>query len=94
MDYQTYAFEILAKNDLSGELFKCDSAFLPDGSCMCVYPASAATIAEHGQCVVSGDDVLQYLGYAGIPVAGYAGILVGIIVLYRLITYAVLAIRR
>jgi ABC-type multidrug transport system ATPase subunit len=83
MDYQTFSFEILAKNDL-----------LPDGSCQCTYPPSAATIAEFGQCKVSGADVLQYLGYGGIPVGGYAGILVGIFVLYRVFLWALLKIRR
>ncbi|TXT03823.1 hypothetical protein VHUM_04344 [Vanrija humicola] len=85
MDYQTYAFELLAKNDLKGLLFNCNSATLPTGECMCTYPASAATIAQHGQCVVSGQDVLDYLGFGGIPMGGYAGILIGIIVLYRVV---------
>ncbi len=94
MDYQTFSFEILAKNDLLGEVFSCNTGVLPDGSCQCTYPPSAATIAEFGQCKVSGADVLQYLGYGGIPVGGYAGILVGIFILYRVFLWALLKIRR
>lgn len=67
---------------------------------MCTYPASATTITQHGQCVVSGQDVLdvsschvaasralltraQYLEFGGIPMGAYAGILIGIVVIYR-----------
>ncbi|GMK57266.1 hypothetical protein CspeluHIS016_0401000 [Cutaneotrichosporon spelunceum] len=94
MDFQTFAFEILAKNDLFGEVFICDTGVLPDGSCQCTYPPSEATIATYGQCKVSGEDVLQYLGFAGINVGGYAGILVGILVVYRLVLWVALKLRR
>lgn len=94
MDYQKYAFEILTKNDLVGEVFTCDTGKLPDGSCSCAFPPSAATIAQYGQCKVSGQDVVDYLQFGGIPVAGYAGIIVGIIVLYRFLLWAILKIRR
>jgi hypothetical protein len=94
MDFQKYAFEILVKNDLVGEVFKCDSATLPDGGCMCVYPASAATIAKYGECVVSGQDVIDYLDFGNINVGAWVGILVGIIVLYRVVMYGILTIRR
>ncbi|KLT44207.1 P-loop containing nucleoside triphosphate hydrolase protein [Cutaneotrichosporon oleaginosum] len=93
-DYQTYAFEILAKNDFMGEVFNCNTGVLPDGSCQCTFPPSAATLAKYGQCKVSGEDVLQYLGYAGIPVGGYAGILVGIFVVYRILLWVLLKLRR
>lgn len=94
MDYQTFAFEILAKNDLVGEVFDCNTAKLPDGACSCVYPPSAATLTQYGECKVSGQDVIDYLEFGGIPVAGYAGIIVGIIVLYRFLLWAFLKIRR
>jgi ABC-type multidrug transport system ATPase subunit/ABC-type multidrug transport system permease subunit len=94
MDYQAFSFDILVKNDLVGEVFKCDSAFLPDGSCNCVYPASAETIAKYGRCYVSGQDVIDYLEFGGISIGAYAGIVVGIIFFYRLATYLWLRIRR
>lgn len=94
MDYQTFAFEILAKNDFVGEVFNCDSAKLPSGDCSCVFPASAETIAQYGQCKVSGQDVIDYLEFGGISIGGYAGIIVSIIVLYRVMLYLLLLIRR
>lgn len=94
MDFQTFAFDILVKNDLVGEVFRCNSAFLPDGTCNCVYPASQATLDAYGQCAVSGQDVIDYLEFGGIPVGGYAGILVGIIVLYRIFLYLALYFQR
>lgn len=94
MDYQTFAFEILAKNDLVGEVFNCDSATLPNGDCSCVFPPSAATLAQYGACKVSGQDVIDYLGFGGISIGGYAGIIVGIVVLYRVLLYLLLLIRR
>jgi len=94
MDYQAFSFDILVKNDLVGEVFRCDSATLPDGTCSCVYPASAATIAKYGACHVSGQDVIDYLEFGGIPVGGYAGIIVGIIVFYRVLTYLWFLVRR
>lgn len=94
MDFQTFAFDILVKNDLVGEVFKCNSAFLPSGDCNCVYPASAKTIELYGQCRVSGQDVIDYLEFGGISVGGYAGILVAIIVLYRVLLYLALYFQR
>lgn len=94
MDFQTFAFNILVKNDLVGEVFKCNSATLPNGDCSCVYPASAKTMELFGQCRVSGQDVVDYLEFGGIDVAGYAGILVAIIVLYRILLYLALYFQR
>ncbi len=57
IDYQTYAFNILAKNDLSGLTFDC--AELADGSCHCNYPSS---LQAAGECKVAGEDVLKVRG--------------------------------
>ncbi|WOO83149.1 ABC transporter G family member 11 [Vanrija pseudolonga] len=91
MDYQTYAFEILAKNDLVGVVFKCRN-FFPGSTtdCNCVYPASQETIDMYGKCAVTGQDVIDYLGFGGISVTGYAFILLGIFVLYRFFLYIAL----
>lgn len=94
MDFQTFAFDILVKNDLVGEVFKCNSAFLPSGDCNCVYPASAKSIELYGQCRVSGQDVIDYLEFGGIPLGGYAGILVAIFVFYKLCLYLALYFQR
>ncbi|EJT48418.1 hypothetical protein A1Q1_02550 [Trichosporon asahii var. asahii CBS 2479] len=94
MDFQTFAFDILVKNDLVGEVFKCNSAFIPSGDCNCVYPASATSLELYGQCRVSGQDVIDYLEFGGISVGGYAGILVAIICIYRVCLYFALYFQR
>ncbi|KAL1409285.1 hypothetical protein Q8F55_006118 [Vanrija albida] len=89
MDYQTYAFELLVKNDLVGLAFNCVNK-LQDGACNCVYPPSAATISALGQCHVSGQDVIDNLGFGGIPMTGYAFVLVGIFIILRVLLYIAL----
>jgi hypothetical protein len=58
MDYQTYAFELLANSDLRGLVFTCDSGFCP-------YPSSI------GNSQVSGEDVLHALAIEGISYGRY-----------------------
>lgn len=91
MDYETFAFEAMAKNDLLGTVFKCNSGTLPDGSCACVFAPSAETIAKYGECMVSGRDVLDYLRFGGLSTGAYVGILISIIVIYRVLMYVALA---
>lgn len=54
-DRKTYAFELLAKNDLAGLVFQCDTAVDRVGQCSCAYPSSSLASA----CQVSGEDVLE-----------------------------------
>lgn len=90
MDYQTYAFELLANSDLRGLDFDCD----PSG---CPYPSSS------GPNMVSGQDVLNSLDIGGISYGAWGeqiiqsrgyltdaythsqpvGILLAILVIYR-----------
>ncbi|KAJ9092986.1 hypothetical protein QFC20_007229 [Naganishia adeliensis] len=70
MDYQTYAFELLANSDLRGLDFDCD----PSG---CPYPSSS------GPNMVSGQDVLNSLHIGGISYGAWAGILLAILVVCR-----------
>lgn len=58
MDYQTYAFELLANSDLRGLNFSCE----PSG---CPYPSSV------GPGMVSGYDVLSSLDIGGISYGTY-----------------------
>lgn len=81
MDYQTYAFELLANSDLRGLNFSCE----PSG---CPYPSSV------GPGMVSGYDVLSSLDIGGISYGTYAGILVAILVIYRVALWAALRFRR
>lgn len=70
MDYQKYAFELLANSDLRGLTFNCASTGCP-------YPSSI------GAGMVSGQDVLDELRIGGIDYGAWAGILVGIVFIYR-----------
>lgn len=84
MDYQRYAFELLTNSDLRGLTFQCERT--SDGSCTCAYPSTSS-------CTVSGDDVLDYLDIRGISYASWVGIMVSIIVLYRIALYYALRLR-
>ncbi|KAK0206482.1 P-loop containing nucleoside triphosphate hydrolase protein [Desarmillaria ectypa] len=86
MDYQRYAFELITNSDLRGLTFQCERS--SDGSCSCAYPSSTPD-----SCTVSGDDVLEYLDIRGISYASWVGIMVSIIVIYRIALYYALRLR-
>lgn len=54
MDYQTYAFDLLVRNDFVGQILPCPVQ--PDGTCLCPIPSS---LVSQGTCAVTGNDVLQ-----------------------------------
>ncbi|GHJ89438.1 hypothetical protein NliqN6_5840 [Naganishia liquefaciens] len=81
MDYQTYAFELIANSDLRGLMFRCEASGCP-------YPSSI------GPGMVSGYDVLDDLGIGGINYGAWCGILVGILVLYRVALWMALKLIR
>lgn len=86
IDYETYAFAILVKNDFKGLIFSCQGS-IQAGNCNCSFPS---TLIEKGQCAVSGTDVLNALEINGISITLYAFILLIITVVYRVMFYAVL----
>lgn len=51
-DYQTFAFEILVRNDVKGLEFQCP---IIDGICSCPF---ASTIQSATNCAVAGNDLL------------------------------------
>ncbi|KAJ3316122.1 hypothetical protein HDU76_002067, partial [Blyttiomyces sp. JEL0837] len=79
MDYQTYAFELLANNDLTGVNFTCGSNPTVPNGCQCAYPSSTPET-----CTVSGSDVLNYLQINNISYGKWVAILCGIILIYRI----------
>lgn len=89
IDFQTYAFDLLTYNDFHGLVLACQT--LPDNSCFCDYPSS---LVAQGQCALAGDDVLQALGIGGVSFGLYATILVIIALVYRVLLYVVLVLRR
>lgn len=89
IDYETYAFNLLVKNDLSSVLFSC-SGSVADNTCQCQYPSS---LIPQGICAVKGEDVLQALGIDGFNITLYAFILLIITIVYRVLFYVVLKVQ-
>ncbi|GAA6021383.1 hypothetical protein JCM8202_003594 [Rhodotorula sphaerocarpa] len=89
MDYQTYAFDLLVRNDFVGQILPCPVQ--PDGTCLCPIPSS---LVSQGTCAVTGNDVLQDLDIAGISDGLYVGILLIIIFVYRFAMWLVLIWRK
>lgn len=59
--------------------------------CSCPFPSTIATATN---CALSGNDVIANLGYTGVNDGLYAGILIIIIVIYRLMMWGVLEWRK
>ncbi|KAL8278129.1 hypothetical protein RQP46_009453 [Phenoliferia psychrophenolica] len=76
IDFQTFAFELLTRNDLIGLTFDCPTIA---GVCSCPYPSSLTP---------------EDLGYAGVSDGLYVGILLIIIVVYRLALWGVLVMKK
>ncbi|TDL28023.1 P-loop containing nucleoside triphosphate hydrolase protein [Rickenella mellea] len=89
IDYQTYAFDLLVVNDFRGLVYDCQT--LADGSCHCDYPSS---LVSQGICQVRGDDVLNALGIGGINSGLYAGILLAITLVFRILLYVILVFKK
>ncbi|KAE8198143.1 hypothetical protein CF328_g3636 [Tilletia controversa] len=87
IDYETWAFQLLVRNDLSGLVFPC-AGEIAARTCQCSFPSSL--IAE-GQCAVSGEDVIRSLNFSSVSAVQASFILVSIIVVYRLAFWAILA---
>ena len=86
---QTYAFDLLVRNDFRGITLACTT--LSDGTCFCDYPSS---LISTGQCALAGDDVLKALGIDGFNFNVYAVILLLITLLYRFLFYLVLVFKK
>ncbi|KAF8877438.1 P-loop containing nucleoside triphosphate hydrolase protein [Infundibulicybe gibba] len=83
IDYQRYAFELLANSDFRGLTFKCNTII--NGACACAYPTSTPET-----CTVSGADVLKYLDIGSISYGKWAAILFSINIIYRIALFFVL----
>lgn len=55
MDYETYSFQLLVNNDLSGLVFTCGGE-VGQGTCDCMYQSE---LQVQGECAFRGDDVLD-----------------------------------
>ncbi|KAE8258035.1 hypothetical protein A4X13_0g1947 [Tilletia indica] len=87
IDYETWAFQLLVRNDLTGLVFPCVGD-IAARTCQCSFPSS---LIAQGQCAVSGEDVIRSLNFSNISTVQASFVLVAIIVVYRLAFWAVLA---
>ncbi|GAA5834755.1 hypothetical protein JCM3766R1_003228 [Sporobolomyces carnicolor] len=86
IDYQTYSFNLLVKNDFTGRTLACRTI---QGVCSCPIPSSLTP----QQCALTGDDVVRDLNISGTE--GFSvGILVLILVVYRVLFYVALRLRK
>lgn len=82
-DYQKYVFEGMMVNEFSGRAYSCGSG------CRCMYQTELAD-----QCLIAGDGVLAVYGYEAGYLGKNVGVMVSIIVGYRVAAWLVLLWRR
>jgi len=83
IDYQGYVFEGMMTNEFHGR------SYSGGRDCRCLYPS-----ALESECRIAGDAVLSSYGYRTGRMGTVVGILVGIMVVYRLLGWIVLYMRR
>ncbi|KAM5472140.1 hypothetical protein MferCBS49748_001588 [Microsporum ferrugineum] len=83
IDYQTYVFQGMMVNEFSSRVFDCGK------SCQCMYTSELAS-----QCKISGEGVLNSFGYATDKQAQWAGILISITAVYRILGWIVLYMKK
>jgi hypothetical protein len=70
-------------NEFAGSTYSCGTG------CACMYDTPLAT-----QCKIAGEGVLDTYGYADESMSKGVGILIAIVVVYRLLGWLALALRR
>jgi hypothetical protein len=83
IDYQTYVFQGLLVNEFTDRTYSCGQG------CHCMYTTKLAS-----QCKISGKGVLATFGITTDQTGTWVGILIGIVAVYRLLGWVVLAVRR
>ncbi|CAG8351186.1 unnamed protein product [Penicillium salamii] len=83
IDYQAYVFQGMMVNEFSKRNYSCGAG------CQCMYTTDLAE-----QCLIRGTGVLESYGYATGRTGKWAGILVGIIAVYRLLGWIALYLRK
>lgn len=82
IDYQAYVFQGMMVNEFKGRSYDCES--LPAGDCRCMYSSSLES-----ECKIAGTAVLDEYGYSLGNEGKWVGIMIAIIVVYRLLGWAV-----
>eukprot|EP00299_Pterocystis_sp_00344_P018019 c9009_g1_i3.p1 GENE.c9009_g1_i3~~c9009_g1_i3.p1 ORF type:complete len:397 (-),score=100.79 c9009_g1_i3:32-1222(-) len=84
LSYQKYSFEALVKRGFGGFVFDtCDQ-------CQCMFPSTQENM---NLCRFTGEDVLSEYDYDEVNEDHWVGVLVGMIVFYRIMFYLVLKYR-
>jgi hypothetical protein len=87
IDYQAYVFQGMMVNEFGSRTYDCDQ--LPGGGCHCNYVTEL-----QDQCKIDGKGVLDFYGYNPNKTNLWIGILIAIIVVYRLLAWMVLFLRK
>jgi ABC-2 type transporter len=83
IDYQSYVFQGMMVNEFKNRSYSCG-----DG-CQCIYQSELAS-----QCRISGTAVLDQYGYKTGKTGEWVGILLAIVLGYRLLGWVVLSLRK
>lgn len=86
IDYQAYVFQGMMVNEFKSRNFSCAHS---GDQCHCMYSS-----ALQDQCMIAGPAVLQEYGYALGREGKWAGIMIAIIVVYRLLGWLVTWLRK
>ncbi|KAI4723664.1 putative ABC transporter [Aureobasidium sp. EXF-10727] len=87
IDYQAYVFRGMMVNEFDGRTYRCAGNVVT--GCSCAYESELS-----GQCKIDGRAVLQYYDYPTGQLGKTVGIMVGIIVVYRVLGYLALRFRK
>ncbi|CAD6962225.1 unnamed protein product [Tilletia controversa] len=79
--------ELKSVLDVAGLVFPC-TGDIAARTCQCTFPSSL--IAE-GQCAVSGEDIIRSLNFSNVSTVKASFIIAAIILVYRLVFWAILA---
>jgi len=83
IDYQAYVFRGMMVGEFESRDYSCGEG------CRCMY-----TSRLEGQCLIEGKAVLEQYGFAGQGMGKYVGIMLGIILGYRVLGWVVLWARK
>ncbi|KAK4546592.1 hypothetical protein LTR36_001809 [Oleoguttula mirabilis] len=87
-DYQAYVFQGMMVNEFSARTYKCGVVSGQEG-CTCLYAS-----ALEDQCEIAGSAVLKEYGYALDRQGQWVGIMVAIVLGYRLAAWLAMSIRK
>lgn len=87
IDYQAYVFRGMMVNEFDGRTYRCAGDVVT--GCSCAYESELS-----GQCKIDGKAVLQYYDYPTGQLGKTVGIMIGIIVVYRVLGYLALYFRK